>query len=239
MPLTNLAVLILAQADAGPAPLTIWDFARKGGPAMIVIVLCSLVALAVIVERLILTRRRAVAPADLVTNVRAAADPGKALNVCKASKSPLAAILATAIRYRTEPIEFIKKAVSETGKREIVRLRHRMRLLSALPQVATMLGLFGTILGMIKTFQAVAASGQSLGKTELLARGIFEAWACTAAGLMVAIPTLIMYHVLQGRIDSRIADLDRAATDFIEDMPPQMSAAFSTEAPATRPVPAA
>jgi len=82
-----------------------------------------------------------------------------------------------------------------------------------------MLGLFGTILGMIKTFQAIAVSGQSLGKTELLARGIFEAWACTAAGLMVAIPTLIMYHVLMGRIDARVADLDRIASDFIEDKP--------------------
>jgi biopolymer transport protein ExbB len=110
----------------------------------------------------------------------------------------------------------MQKAASEAGRRELVRLRHRMRLLGALPQVATMLGLLGTVLGMIKTFQAVAASGQSLGKTELLARGIFEAWANTAAGLLVAIPVLIAYHALLGRIDARIVELDRAATDWIE-----------------------
>src|SRR5262249_26668228 len=95
-------------------------------------------------------------------------------------------------------------------------LRHRMRLLSALPQVSTMLGLLGTIFGMIKTFQAVAASGQALGKTELLAKGIFEAWTCTAAGLLVAIPVLIFYHVLMGRIDGLAVEMDRVATDWIE-----------------------
>jgi biopolymer transport protein ExbB len=251
IPLSSIATLVLGAPqtapDATPATLTIWDFVIKGGPTMILIAACSLVALAVIVERLILTRRRAVAPADLAANVKAAAaDPARALDLCKASKSALAPILATAIRHRAEPEDFIKKAVSDTGKREIARLRHRMRLLSALPQVATMLGLFGTILGMIKTFQAVAQSGQSLGKTELLARGIFEAWACTAAGLLVAIPTLIMYHVLQGRIDARIADLDRIATDFIEEprnvplsvttLPAAASAA--SDIATTQPVPA-
>lgn len=222
--LSSLVALILlaqtAPADGAPPSLTIWDFVIKGGPAMVVIAACSLVAVAVVVERLILTRRNAVAPGEFADQVKSVAgDPARALDLCKANKSALGPILATAIRHRAEPEEFIKKAVSETGKREIVRLRHRMRLLSALPQVATMLGLFGTILGMIKTFQAVAASGQSLGKTELLARGIFEAWACTAAGLIVAIPTLIMYHVLMGRIDARVSDLDRIASDFIEDKP--------------------
>ncbi len=223
--LAPLAILFLAAPQTAPAAgaptsLTIWDFAVKGGPAMILIAACSLVALAVIAERLILTRRRTVAPPDLAANVKAAAgEPARALDLCRASASALGTILTTAVRHRAEPKDFIKQAVADTGKREIVRLRHRMRLLGALPQVATMLGLFGTILGMIKTFQAVAASGQSLGKTELLARGIFEAWACTAAGLMVAIPTIIMYHVLMGRIDGRVAELDRIASDFIEDTP--------------------
>lgn len=91
-----------------------------------------------------------------------------------------------------------------------------MRLLSALPQVATMLGLLGTIFGMIKTFQAVAASSQALGKTELLARGIFEAWTNTAAGLLVAIPVLIAYHMLMGRIDGAAAELDGLAVNWIQ-----------------------
>jgi biopolymer transport protein ExbB len=196
----------------------VWDFAVKGGPTMVVIALCSLVALSVIVERLLITRRRAVVPAEFVPALKAAAaDPARAIDLCRASGSPIANILLPAIRHRHDTLEAIQKSVAEAGRREIVRLKHRMRLLGALPQVATMLGLLGTILGMIKTFQAVAASGQSLGKTELLARGIFEAWANTAAGLLVAIPVLIAYHALLGRIDARSAELDRIATDWIED----------------------
>jgi hypothetical protein len=80
-----------------------------------------------------------------------------------------------------------------------------------------MLGLLGTIFGMIKTFQAVATSGQSLGKTEMLAQGIFEAWTCTAAGLLIAIPVMVAYHMLMGRVDMLMAQLDHVAEDFVED----------------------
>lgn len=206
-----------APPATGPAPLTMWQFAVRGGPTIIVIALCSLVALAVIVERLIVTRRRAVLPPQFIPGLRAvAADRARTIEFARSNHSPIAAILTAAIQRRGDTRESVERAVSEAGRRELVRLRHRMRLLGALPQVATMLGLLGTILGMIKTFQAVASSGQSLGKTELLARGIFEAWANTAAGLLVAIPVLIAYHMILGRIDARAVELDRAATDWIE-----------------------
>jgi biopolymer transport protein ExbB len=78
-----------------------------------------------------------------------------------------------------------------------------------------MLGLLGTIFGMIKTFQAISVSGQALGKTELLAKGIFEAWTCTAAGLLVAIPIMVAYHIILGKIDSVMVDLDRLAVDWV------------------------
>ncbi len=202
---------------AGASTMSVWDFAVKGGPTIIVIALCSLVALAVIVERLLLTRRSAVAPGTLVPSLKAESDPAKALELAKANASPLGRILTPALRHRDQSVESIKKSVTEVGRRELTRLKHRMRLLGALPQVCTMLGLLGTILGMIKTFQAIATSGQSLGKTELLARGIFEAWANTAAGLLVAIPVLVAYHALLGRIDARAAELDRIASEWIEE----------------------
>lgn len=210
----------LAAATPPVDPLSamsVWDFAVKGGPTILVIVLVSLLALAVTVERLVITRRSAVTPPEFLATIKPlAADPARALEACRANGSPIANILAAAIRHRRDPIDILHKSIGEAGKRELVRLRHRMRLMSALPQIATMLGLLGTILGMIKTFQAVASSGQSLGKTELLARGIFEAWACTAAGLLVAIPVLILYHVILGRIDARTAELDKIATEWLD-----------------------
>lgn len=195
---------------------SVWDFVVKGGPTMVAIGACSLVALTVIVERLVVLRRRAIIPAGFVEGLLAlAADRDKALAYCDASGSPAARVLRAAIARRGEPIERVEKAVGEVGRRELIRMRHRMRVMGALPQVSTMLGLLGTIFGMIKTFQAVAASGQALGKTELLAKGIFEAWTCTAAGLLVAIPVLVAYHALMGRIDARLVDLDRLAEDWV------------------------
>lgn len=219
-------LMLLAQATPDPTSAinnaggiqSVWDFVIKGGPTMAVIGLCSLVALTVISERLVVLRRRSVVPPDFVTGLNAiAGDRAKALEYCKANGSPAANVLMAALRRRGDSMEGVEKAVEEAGRRELVRLRQRMRLLSVLPQVSTMLGLLGTIFGMIKTFQAVAASGQSLGKTELLAKGIFEAWTCTAAGLLVAIPVLIAYHTLMGRIDSLMVALDKTAEEFVED----------------------
>lgn len=216
---------LLAQAASGGDPInsaggiqSVWDFVVKGGPTMAVIGVCSLVALTVIVERSIVLRRRRVIPPDFVTGLNAVADDRtRALDYCKANGSPAANVLAAALRRRGESIEAVEKAVEEAGRREMVHLRQRMRLLGVLPQVSTMLGLLGTIFGMIKTFQAIAASGQALGKTELLAKGIFEAWTNTAAGLIVAIPVLIAFHVLLGRIDGLVVELDKVAVDFVED----------------------
>lgn len=200
---------------------SVWDFVVKGGLTMIPIGLVSLVAMTVVVERLLVLRRRSVIPPGLLDRVSELldgpwADRRKAIEHCKASGSPMGNVLAAAIKHLDEPLDKIEKHVEETGQREVIRLRKRMRLLSALPQVSTMLGLVGTIFGMIKTFQAVAASSEALGKTELLAKGIYEAWTTTASGLLVAIPVLIAYHIVQGRIDSTVVDIDTAAMEWME-----------------------
>jgi biopolymer transport protein ExbB len=216
--MTYAVLLQLGQTDAlsGQGIHSVWDFVMKGGPTMYVILLCSLVALTIIVERSIILRRRYVAPRDFAAAIRGMGnDRTRALELCEANGSPLANVIAAVIRRRGEGPAALREAVTSAGSRELVRLRARMRLLGALPQVATMLGLLGTVFGMIKTFQSVAASGQSLGKTEMLAKGIFEAWTCTAAGILVAIVVLIAYHTLMGRIDAAAVELDKAAEEFI------------------------
>jgi len=226
--LTAIILPLLAQNNAAapaPAPAagdlqvnSAFDFLIKGGWAMIPIGVCSLVALAIIVERVLTLRRGRVVPASVVRRLRqAAGDRAKGLEIARASNSPIARILEVAIRRAHEPQELLEKHVEEAGSREVVGLRQRMRLLSALPQVATMLGLLGTVFGMIKTFTAVAATSEALGKTERLAQGIYEAWTCTAAGLMVAIPVMIAYHWLMGRVDGLVADIDRVVVDYLEE----------------------
>lgn len=211
---------------------SVWDFIIKGGPAMAAIIVVSFAALAVVIERAILLRRRVVIPPDFISGVEPLlGDRDRALAFAEANGSPAANMVAAALRRRGEPRHVIESAVTESGKREIVRLRKRMRVLSALPYVSTMLGLLGTIFGMIKTFQAIAISGQALGKTELLARGIFEAWTCTAAGLLVAIPVMIAYQALLARIDGLVVDLDRTAVDIAT----RESARATAAAPAREP----
>jgi biopolymer transport protein ExbB len=222
------AMMMLSQAPAAPeapaeVPLGIdsaLDFLMKGGWAMVPIGLCSLLALTIIVERMVVLRKSRVMPRAAVDQLGLLAnDPIKALEYCKQNRTPIASILQVAIKEAGESRETREKHVEEAGGREVVALRQRMRLLSSLPQVATMLGLLGTVFGMIKTFQAVAATSEALGKTEMLAKGIFEAWTCTAAGLLVAIPVLVMYHHLMGRIDALVAAIDATVAEWLEQHP--------------------
>ncbi|HYE03093.1 MAG TPA: MotA/TolQ/ExbB proton channel family protein [Phycisphaerales bacterium] len=220
--MTSVMILGLAQAPGaaaggGSIVTTVWDMAVRGGWTMVPLALCSLLAMTIVVERLILTRRRRVAPPALIASIESLRrTPDQALARFRADPSPAAAVLATAARVRALPRPQQETAIAEAGEREVRKLRQRMRVLSSLPQVATMLGLLGTVIGMIRTFTVIAASGESLGKTERLAQGIHEAWTATAAGLIIAIPTLLAFHFVMGRIDAAAAALDHAARLWLE-----------------------
>jgi biopolymer transport protein ExbB len=188
---------------------------------MIPIGLCSLVALTVIIERLTSLRRRNVIPRDFFAHLKGllkdgVADRGQALTYCQSNGSPLANILAAGIKRLSEPLERLEKHIQEAGEREVVKLRKYLRLLSVLGSIAPLLGLLGTITGMITAFQTVAASAEALGRTELLAKGIYEAMITTAAGLMVAIPVVLSYHGLSARIDHLVAEMDQMTVEFME-----------------------
>jgi biopolymer transport protein ExbB len=223
----------LAQADAAPAApsvrvQSVWDFIVKGGPMMVPIGLCSLIALTVIIERLVSLRRRRVIPPKLMSGLREVfrdprGDREQGLNYCQADDSPLATVLATAIRRFGEPVELLERHIQESGQRAVVPLGKNLRVLSVIAAIAPLLGLLGTIFGMINAFQTVAASGEALGKTELLAEGIYEAMITTAAGLMVAIPVLLAYHWISARIESLVAEVDRVTVEFVEELVPPES----------------
>jgi biopolymer transport protein ExbB len=234
--LTAAAQSALAQQSASPAPIqapanaaadsvkveSVWDLVVKGGPVMVPIGICSLIALTIMVERLVTLRKRKVSPPGFVEGLRAvfgsSRDPEKALEYCRANRSPLANILAEGIRKADEPVAVIEKHVKAAGEREVASLRKNLRGLSVVTAVSPLLGLLGTITGMITAFQTVATSAEALGRTELLAKGIYEAMITTAAGLMVAIPTLIAYHALSAKVDLLVGDLDRAVVGFVEEL---------------------
>lgn len=233
---TTVLVLALAAAqapdaavaqsapDSGAGFQSVWDFVVKGGPMMIPIGLCSLVALAVIVERRISLRRKLIIPPDFLSGLDAAlkvgddGDRSAALAYCKANGSPIARVFAAGIKRLDEPVERREKHIQEAGEREVLGLRKFTRLLSVIASVAPLMGLLGTMFGMIRAFETVATSGEALGRTEVLAKGIYEALITTAAGLLLAIPVLMTYHWIAARIERLVADMDQMTVDFFEDL---------------------
>ncbi len=198
---------------------SVWDFLVKGGPMIVPIAICSLAALTVIVERLVVLRRVKVMPSGFIDGVRAAMSGGvsSALEYCRVNASPIGEIFHAGLRRHHDSAERREKAIEEAGVREVFTLRKHLRLLAVVAAIAPVLGLLGTIFGMIKAFQTVAISGDALGKTELLAKGIYEALITTAAGLLLAIPALIAYHWLSSRIDRMVFEMDRITVDFFEE----------------------
>lgn len=223
----GMSRLTLAQADAAQAAESVeieslWDFVAKGGPMMVPIGIASLVALAVLVERFVSLRRRKVIPPGFLPSLRSALNDGsgnanRALEFCKTNGSPVANVFAAGIKRLHEPVALLEKHIGDAGEREVFKLRKNVRVLSVIASVAPLLGLLGTIFGMITAFQTVAMSAEALGKTELLAKGIYEAMITTAAGLSVAIPALIGHHWISAKIEHLVTEIDQMTVDFVEE----------------------
>jgi len=222
--------------NTNPAQVqNIMDFVQKGGIMMIPIGLCSLIAVSVIIERLISLRRKSVIPPSFLPGLRKvmAEKPGDtvaALEYCRGSKSAVATVLGAGIRkIDRRSAEAVEKAIEDAGERAVLKMRKYLRVLAVIASVTPLMGLLGTIIGMIMAFQTVAMSGEALGKTEMLAGGIYQAMISTAAGLTVAIPVLICYHWISAKIERLVADIDQMTVDFVDD--------FGDGGPPRRPVP--
>ena len=181
-----------------------------GGYAMLPILLCSAVALAIILERFWSLRRKAVVPPGLGNEVREWArtrklDPEhiKALR----SNSPLGELLAAALSVRNRPREIIKERVEDTGRHVVHRLERFLNTLGTIALIGPLLGLLGTVFGLITMFFAVMVSG--VGDPLKMAGGIGEALVCTAAGLCVAIPAYVFHRYFRGRVSDLVVEMER------------------------------
>lgn len=186
-----------------------------GGPVMIPIGICSLIALAFGLERLVVLRRRRVIPPDFVKRFLEHLENGKidrdgALALCEQNASPLAEVFAHGVKKWGKPSVEVEQAIIDGGERQVSQLRKNLRVLNAVATISPLLGLFGTVIGMMMCFNQIASSS-AMGKAEQLAGGIGVALITTAAGLAVAIPALILYMYLVGRVDSLVMEMDLLA----------------------------
>lgn len=192
-------------------------FIRAGGWVMIPIVACSILALAIILERLWALRKRRIAPAGLTTQVWRWYQEGKITPEriqALRDGSPLGRILAAGIINVKHKREVVKEIIVETGRQVIAELERYMNTLGTIAAISPLLGLLGTVTGMMQTFFVITASG--VGNPLLLSGGIAEALITTAAGLIVAIPSLIFHRYFNGLIDELALDMEMQALKLIE-----------------------
>jgi biopolymer transport protein ExbB len=181
----------------------------------------SVVSVALIIERFIALRRSRVLPPGFLVGLKGIyqdprEDRDRALEYCQKHDSPLARMIAAGIRRLPRGYAAAEKAIEDTGGNEALKLRQNMRFLYSLGSVATLLGLIGTISGMIKAFQVASVAGP--GHADLLSKGIYEAMVNTFAGLAIAIVVTIFYYWFIGKIEKLVSEMNDAVNEFGRDV---------------------
>jgi len=210
------------QEEARPTkrqPETLLEFAIAGGWVMLILCICSIVWVGFFVERLIVLRRKKVIPQELIAGLRNLLgtmpfDRDRASALVGQHPSPAATIFKAAIERLHLPLERIEKGVHNAATQEIFQLRDRLWIFATVSTVAPLLGLLGTVIGLVQTFREVAVSGLGAGAT--LAPGIYEALVTTVGGLATAIPALVIYYWLQARVDAYVHEIDRMVVEIVD-----------------------
>lgn len=190
---------------------------QKGGPLMYPILLCSIMALAIFFERLWTFCRVGKGRDVLVREVEQLVLKKRideAIVVCQRSDTPLSRIMLAALRAHGRSRDQIKTVVDETGSREAAPLERFLGLLGTLATISPLLGLLGTVLGMIRAFTVIATAG--MGTPETLGGGISEALITTAAGLSVAIPTILLHKYLTSRLDHMVLKMEESSLHLVD-----------------------
>lgn len=203
------------------APDTLLELLLAGGVMMIPILICSLVAVTVAIERFIALKRANVIPPTFVSDLRdelrsADYDPEAGIRYCERNPAAISKIFKAGISRMSQGHEVVEKAIEDAGAREVGKMKRGLRPLAAVGNIAPLLGLLGTVYGMIEAFRATSNPEAGSDKSTMLAEGIYVALVTTAAGLTLAIPVLIIYQILAGKIDSMVDDIDEAAIEFVE-----------------------
>lgn len=197
-----------------------WGLILKGGPLMILIIMCSIVALAVVVERIISLRKAQINTADFMERISEKLRRNKindAVDMCNAMPGPIAQILKAGILKHDRPRSEIKEAIEEAGIHEVPRLEKNLGALATIAHISPLLGLLGTVTGMVRSFQVIEQKAGVLMPVNPgdLAGGIWESLVTTVAGLAVAIPTYVAYNFLVSKVDGFVLEMEKSATDVI------------------------
>lgn len=183
---------------------------KNGGPVFLLILLAGAVAIVVVIERFLHYHRSQINSTEFLNGVRNVLrrdNVVEAISICDATPGPVARLVKTAILNRDNGRDRVRESLEEAGLAEVPRLEEKLNLLATIAQIAPLLGLFGTILGLMDTFNTA--------RTTDLSTGVWTALICAAAGLAVAIPAHAAYNYLVSRVNSIVLDMERAATEIV------------------------
>ncbi len=197
-----------------------WELIVAGGPIMIPIVLCSFFAVAIAIEKFIYFSMIKADPQKIRNTIFDFIKNNKikeAVTFCEESQSPIAKVLESGILKFGSSKEEIKEALSDASLFEIPKLERRLTALATIAHVSPLLGLLGTVTGMAASFHTIQIRATSLNPVTPgdLAGGIWEALLTTVAGLLVAIPTYVLYNYLSSRVNKIVIEMERSATELV------------------------
>lgn len=194
-----------------------FEIVKAGGIMMVPIILASIIAAAIVLERLWTLQRRRVLPTELTEKVWRWVEQQQIQDKHIAAlqqNSPLGKILAAGLANRYRDRAVIRESIEDTGRHVVHELDRFIGTLGTIASLTPLMGLLGTVLGMIRTFNAITTAG--IGNPASLAGGIAEALITTAAGLTVAIPALLAYKYLRGRVQALVVQMEKEAMKLIE-----------------------
>ncbi|PWB78556.1 MAG: hypothetical protein C3F15_01230 [Holophagae bacterium] len=192
------------------------DILISGGPVMIPLGLASVVALAIIIERLWVLRRKNYLRDETITTLQhylVSRQYTAATDYCRMNPGPFPHLVAALVANRLAPYDELKEILEDTGRRELMGLQRGLGALATIVAGAPLLGLLGTVLGMIQIFGVVATAGSSLAAG--LAAGIAQALITTAAGLIIAIPALFVHSYLEARAVGILSEVEAKIVEFL------------------------
>jgi len=197
-----------------------WEMIIKGGPLMFLIILCSIVAFAIVLERLWHLRRAMINTEDFMESISGILKRNRimdAIDMCNATPGPIAHILKAGILKHDRSRLEIKEAIEDAGIHEVPRLEKNLGALATIAHITPLLGLLGTVTGMVRSFQVIEQKAVALVPVNPgdLAGGIWEALITTVAGLAVAIPTYVAYNFLVSKVDGFVLEIEKSATDLV------------------------
>ncbi len=194
-----------------------WEIIQAGGPFMWPIIVCSIGAAAIVLERLWTLQRKRVLPTELTEEVwkwLSANQVNDKLITALEQNSPLGKVLAVGLVNRHRPREVMIERLQDTGRHVVHELERFLNTLGTIATVTPLLGLLGTVTGIINSFSAISTGG--MGDPRVLSAGISEALLATAAGLCVAIPSLFAYRFLRGKVDDIVVQMEKEAMKLVE-----------------------